>query len=161
MKNSKEIQAILAVFLIGLLACMMCIADTELVLLVLAPVVFLALMAIYLVHFVAVKICKVIEYRKDSWPQDHKFLWVLVGIGLVTPTLGAYIPIIIQGLNTTTIALLIATSIVYGVSAATLQKVENARKNAQRSKVEQENEETHMWVSFRLLFNSRIYYFRL
>lgn len=83
-------------------------------------VVFIALWFAYYVE----KIVRVVKLREEPWPQQHKFLWVLVGIGIVQ-VLFIIMPLaIIWGLNIPTVVVIVISVFLSTLAKRRLELVE-------------------------------------
>ena len=165
MKNSKKFERtmiLLGLVLIISLIVVMKFFEEQIALMLLLVAAGLVYMVIYAIDYVIKNVCKVVKYRKDPWPQEHKFLWFLTGFGFAQIILITWPIVFIYSFNAATIILIIVSSFAVSISKGKLREVEEDREKRDKENEQglQKNEETHIWVSFRLLFNSRIYYFR-
>lgn len=100
-------------------------------------VVFIALWFAYYVE----KIVRVVKLREEPWPQQHKFLWVLVGIGIVQ-VLFIIMPLaIIWGLNIPTVVVIVISVFLSTLAKRRLELVElEAQMKAKGEQVMDEDE---------------------
>ena len=100
-------------------------------------VVFIALWFAYYVE----KIERVVKLREEPWPQQHKFLWVLVGIGIVQ-VLFTIMPLaIIWGLNIPTVVVIVISVFLSTLAKRRLELVElEAQMKAKGEQVMDEDE---------------------
>jgi len=87
------------------------------------------------------KIERVVKLREEPWPQQHKFLWVLVGIGIVQ-VLFIIMPLaIIWGLNIPTVVVIVISVFLSTLAKRRLELVElEAQMKAKGEQVMDEDE---------------------
>jgi xanthosine utilization system XapX-like protein len=153
MKKSKKFHLILVVS--GLIVLLMDITvknffEEQDALVAVALFLMVAYLVMYVAGYIIPNIYKVVKYRDEPWPQEHKILWVLIGIGIAQNVLIMWPVIMSNGFNTATIIRLIVSSFVLGVSEGKIEVVDDERLQRQKSRkkeeqeVEQEDEETRM-----------------
>lgn len=69
------------ILLLALLVAMIFCKDLSILLSFFMLFAFVVFEVFYIIVDTTPSIHRVIKYRKEPWPQKHKFLWVLVGLG--------------------------------------------------------------------------------
>jgi hypothetical protein len=120
------IMIILGLFLVCFYICVMA-RDLEIspVMEVIVKVLGLMFIVTWLVYYFD-PLYKVVKYRKNEWPQCHKFRWFLVGIGIVHVPFVLVPMIVVWGLGVPTIIVIVILAFLYFLARRRLELVEDA-----------------------------------
>ena len=142
-KNKNSLQRFLIIFgvvAVALLYYVKTAGVTTPIVVIFAAIFGVVFIALWFAYYVE-KIVRVVKLREEPWPQQHKFLWVLVGIGIVQ-VLFIIMPLaIIWGLNIPTVVVIVISVFLSTLAKRRLELVElEAQMKAKGEQVMDEDE---------------------
>lgn len=142
-KNKNSLQRFLIIFgvvAVALLYYVKTAGVTTPIVVIFAAIFGVVFIALWFAYYVE-KIERVVKLREEPWPQQHKFLWVLVGIGIVQ-VLFIIMPLaIIWGLNIPTVVVIVISVFLSTLAKRRLELVElEAQMKAKGEQVMDEDE---------------------